>query len=451
MGFKNFRLNVIIRVLVLAASIAGLIFLILDTQYYATMVGLGIFIIIWLGAIINYVEKTNRDIAQFLNSIKFDDFSYTFTEKNIGGSFDRLNKEFNSVISKFREIRAEKEAQFHYLKTVVQHVGIGLISFRANGEIQLINSAAKKLLNVIPLRSIEDLSKFNEELARRVEILGNGEKDLIKIQNRNTELQLSIAATVFKLRKEEFKLVSIQNIQTELEEKEMEAWQNLIRVLTHEIMNSVTPISSLASTVDDAIVGHITDNPKPLEVNKEDLEDMHMAIQTIKRRSESLIKFVSDFRNMTRIPFPSKTLFHVKDLMEHIHHLMKPDIQKADVNFEMEIEPDNMSLNADRDQIEQVIINLLKNAIQAFGEQKEKNLYLRAWMDALSKIHITVEDNGPGIEKETLERIFIPFFTTKKSGSGIGLSLSKQIMRQHKGSINVDSIKGERTRFTLRF
>ena len=150
-------------------------------------------------------------------------------------------------------------------------------------------------------------------------------------------------------------------------------------------MNSVTPISSLASTVDDAIVGHLTDNPKPLEVNKEDFEDMHMAIQTIKRRSESLIKFVSDFRNMTRIPFPSKSLFHVKDLMEHIHQLMKPDFQNADVNFEMEIEPDNMSLNADRDQIEQVIINLLKNAIQAFGDQKEKNLYLRAWMMHLSK------------------------------------------------------------------
>ncbi len=415
------------------------------------MVGLGIFIIIWLGSIINYVEKTNRDIAQFLNSIKFDDFSYTFTDKKIGGSFERLNKEFNAVIGKFREIRAEKEAQFHYLKTVVQHVGIGLISFRSNGEIQLINSAAKKLLNVIPLRNINDLAKFSEELAGRVEILGNGEKDLIKIQDKNNDLQLSIAATVFKLRQEEFKLVSIQNIQSELEEKEMEAWQNLIRVLTHEIMNSVTPISSLASTVDDAIMEHLMDNPKPQEVEKEDLEDMHMAIQTIKRRSESLIKFVSDFRNMTRIPFPSKTLFPVKELLEHVHQTMKPDIAKADVKFEMEIEPDNISLNADRDQIEQVIINLMKNAIQAFGEQEDKRMYLRAWMDALSRVHISVEDNGPGIEKEALERIFIPFFTTKKTGSGIGLSLSRQIMRLHKGNLSAQSRMGERTVFSLRF
>jgi nitrogen fixation/metabolism regulation signal transduction histidine kinase len=451
MGFNNFRLNVLIRVAGLALTITGLILLIIKTEYYATMVGMGIFIIIWLGALVNYVEKTNRDIAQFLNSIKFDDFSYTFSEKKIGASFDRLNREFNSVLGKFREIRAEKEAQYHYLKTVVQHVSIGLVSFKSDGEIQLINSAAKKLLNVIPLRHLSDITQFNEELARRIEILGNGEKDLIKIKKKNQELQLSVAATVFKLRKEEFKLVSIQNIQSELEEKEMEAWQNLIRVLTHEIMNSVTPISSLASTVDDAIVSHISDNPDPRTVEKDDLEDMHMAIQTIKRRSESLIKFVSDFRDMTRIPYPSKSLFRVKDLLDHVYQLMKPDLDKAGVEFKFMIEPDNISVNADRDQIEQVIINLMKNAIQALAEQENKKICIKGWMDALSRVHIAVEDNGPGIEKEALERIFIPFFTTKKTGSGIGLSLSRQIMRLHKGNLSVDSSTGEKTVFTLRF
>jgi two-component system, NtrC family, nitrogen regulation sensor histidine kinase NtrY len=415
------------------------------------MVGIGIFNVILMIALINYVEKTNREIAQFLNSIKFDDFSYTFTERKKGQSFDRLNAEFNDVIGKFREIRAEKEAQFHYLKTVVQHVGIGLISFRSNGEIQLINSAAKKLLNVIPLRNLSDLSKFSEELASRVELLGNGEKDLIRIRKTDHELQLSVAATVFKLRKEEFKLVSFQNIQSELEEKEMEAWQNLIRVLTHEIMNSVTPISSLASTVDDAITTHLSESPNPQAVNKEDLEDMHLAIQTIKRRSESLIKFVSDFRNMTRIPFPSKTVFKVKDLVEHVQQLMKPDLESSGIEFTSHIEPDNIQINADRDQIEQVIINLMKNAIQAFGNERDKKIRIRGWIDALSKIHIAVEDNGAGIEKEALERIFIPFFTTKKTGSGIGLSLSRQIMRLHKGNISAESRIGEGTVFTLRF
>jgi nitrogen fixation/metabolism regulation signal transduction histidine kinase len=414
------------------------------------MVGLGIFIIIWVGSIIKYVEKTNRDIAHFLNSIKFDDFSYSFSESKVGASFDNLNIEFNAVIQKFREIRAEKEAQFHYLKTIVQHVGIGLISFRANGDIQLINTAAKKLLNIFPMRNLQDLAEFNEELARRVELLGNGDKDLIKIRKKNTELQLSVAATVFKLRKEEFKLVSFQNIQSELEEKEMEAWQNLIRVLTHEIMNSVTPISSLASTVDDAVISY-KDSPDPKRIEKEDLEDMHLAIKTIKRRSESLIKFVSDFRDMTRIPYPSKTVFHVKDMIEHIYQFMKPDLSENSIEFESKIEPENISINADRDQIEQVIINIMKNAIYALGERPDKKIKINAWMDELTRIFITVEDNGHGIEKDALERIFIPFFTTKKTGSGIGLSLSRQIMRLHKGNLSVESIDGEKTVFTLRF
>ena len=438
-------------VIVLTISINGLLVLILRTEYYASMIGMGIFILIWIGFLINYIEKTNRDIANFLNSIRFDDFSYTFTEAKVGASFDRLNKEFNSVIEKFREIRAEKEAQFHYLKTVVQHVGIGLVSFKTNGEVQLINSAAKKLLNVIPLRNLSDLNGLSEDLVRRIELLGNGERDLVKIDKKNQELQLAIAATVFKLRKEEYKLVSFTNIQSELEEKEMEAWQNLIRVLTHEIMNSVTPISSLASTVDDAIVSHITESPNPQTVNNDDLEDMHLAIQTIKRRSESLIKFVSDFRNMTRIPLPSRTKFPVHELLEHIQQLMKPDFEASKVEFKYVIEPDNISLNADREQIEQVIINLIKNAIQALEHEEGGKICIKAWLDALSRVYIAVEDNGPGIEKEALERIFIPFFTTKKTGSGIGLSLSRQIMRQHKGNLSAESEIGEKTVFTLRF
>lgn len=452
MVFKNFRFNIFFRVIILSLLISGIVYMIFETEYYASIIGLTIITIIWIGALINYVEKTNRDIAQFLKSIKFDDFSYSFTENKIGHSFDRLNREFNEVIEKFREIRAEKEAQFHYLKTVVQHVGIGLISFKANGEIQLINSAAKKLLNVFPLRNLDDLAAFNEELARRIEILGNGEKDLIKIDdNKNRDLQLSVAATVFKLRKEEYKLVSFANIHSELEEKEMEAWQNLIRVLTHEIMNSVTPISSLASTVNDGLKQHISESPDPSNVEQEDLEDMSMAIETIQRRSESLIKFVTDFRNMTRIPYPSKSLFKVKELLHHIHMFMKPDLDKAGVEFNMSIEPENMSLNADREQIEQVVINLIKNANQALAGQEGALINVNARMDTNSRVRISVEDNGPGIDREALERIFIPFFTTKKNGSGIGLSLSRQIMRLHQGNINAESENGEGTTFTLRF
>ncbi len=450
MGFKDFRILILVRILVLAFTIGVCAYLALYTEYYATFIAALIFVVVQIGLLVNFLDKTNKDIAKFLNSIRFDDFSYSFPDDQSGSSYNKLNREFNSVLQKFREIRAEKEAQYHYLKTVVQHIGVGLISFHPNGDVQLSNGAAKKLLRLGNIRHLKDLEALDPELPQRIEFMKNGENDLVKIYRGNSELQLSLQATVFKLRKEEFKLVSFQNIQSELEEKEMEAWQNLIRVLTHEIMNSVTPISSLASTVDSAIGGHIEGSKDPQLVDAEDLEDVHMAVQTIRRRSESLIKFVSDFRNMTRVPMPTKHIFKVEEMLEHIKQLLKPEMDKNEIDCLVEVNPNNIQLNADREQIEQVIINLIKNAQHALEETKPKKIEIRSWVDNNSRIFISVEDNGPGIEKEALERIFIPFFTTKKSGSGIGLSLSRQIMRLHKGNITAVSEPGK-TRFTLKF
>ncbi len=450
MGFKDFRVLVFIRILVLAMTIGICAYLILDTEYYATFIAALFFAVVQIGLLVNFLDKTNKDIAKFLNSIRFDDFSYSFPDDHSGSSYNKLNREFNSVLSKFRDIRAEKEAQYHYLKTVIQHIGVGLISFMPNGDVQLSNGAAKRILRLGNIRNLQDLSSLDPDLPERIELLENGETDLVKIHRGSSELQLALQATVFKLRKEEFKLVSFQNIQSELEEKEMEAWQNLIRVLTHEIMNSVTPISSLASTIDNAILGHIEGSNDPQYVESEDLEDIHMAISTIRKRSESLIKFVSDFRNMTRVPMPNKSLFRVGDMLDHIYQLMKPEMEKIGCNCEVSVEPDSIQLHADREQIEQVIINLIKNAQHAMVEVNNPKIALKAWVDSNSRVFISVEDNGPGIEKEALERIFIPFYTTKKTGSGIGLSLSRQIMRLHKGNINVVSEPGN-TRFTLKF
>jgi nitrogen fixation/metabolism regulation signal transduction histidine kinase len=450
MAFKDFRIFVFIRIIVLSFTIGISAYLILYTEYYATFIAALFFTIVQIGLLVNFLDKTNKDVAKFLNSIRFDDFSYSFPDDHSGSSFNKLNREFNAVLQKFREVRAEKEAQYHYLKTVIQNVGVGLISFHPNGDVQLSNGAAKKLLRIGSIRHLKDLEVLDEGLPERIDLMNNGDTDLVKIYRGNSELQLAIKATVFKLRKEEFKLVSFQNIQSELEEKEMEAWQNLIRVLTHEIMNSVTPISSLASTVDDTIAAHISDSKNPQLVDPEDLEDVHLAVKTIRKRSESLIKFVSDFRNMTRVPIPTKSIFRVKEMLEHIYRLMKPDLEKAGIKCELKVDPDNIQVNADREQIEQVIINLIKNAQHALEENSKKLIVINSWVDSNSRVFVSVDDNGTGIEKEALERIFIPFFTTKKTGSGIGLSLSRQIMRMHKGNITAISEPGK-TRFTLKF
>ena len=403
--------------------------------------------------LVQFLDKTNKEIVSFLHSIKYDDFTHTYHTKNEGSSLDMLYEEFNKVIKKFREIRAEKEAQYHYLKTIVQHVGIGIITFEKNGDIQIINSAAKTQLNIDQVKNIGQLNTISPQLVDTFNMLKTGGRDLVKIERGGDDVQLAVYAIELSLRGKEFKLISIQNIQSELEEKEMEAWQNLIRVLTHEIMNSVTPISSLAATVEDDLEYQLKNNSLD-QITTEDVEDMHTALKTIHNRSDGLIKFVNDFRNLTRTPIPNFELLEVRALFDHILILLKFDMERENIKLECDFE-DALQVHVDKEQIEQVLINLIKNAIQALAENdedgKDKSIVIKAGHHEKTGIFISIGDNGPGIDEEALKKIFIPFFTTKKSGSGIGLSLSKQIMRKHKGSITVKSTINEGTEFVLRF
>ena len=250
---------------------------------------------------------------------------------------------------------------------------------------------------------------------------------------------------------ENFKLISLQNIRTELEEKEMEAWQKLVRVLTHEIMNSVTPISSLATTVEGELVSHLDNNIGECTMNKEDLEDIHLAVQTIQRRSEGLIRFVNDFRSLTHTPEPKFQMVSVNEMFDQLKILLKHEFEENKIHFTIFVEPTNLTISIDPELIQQVLINLIKNAVQALNEQEDRQIELRAFQDEKNNTLFILKDNGPGIDEEAQTKIFIPFFTTKKTGSGIGLSLSRQIMRQHNGSISVRSKTNLGTEFILRF
>lgn len=406
-------------------------------------------------ALFSHLDKSNREIANFLSSIQYDDFSNTYTYRKTGGSIDLLYEQFNNVMKKFRDIRAEKEAQYTYLKTIVQHVGIGIITFDKSGEIQILNTAARQLLQIGQIKNISNLKSISQVLVDGFFMLKTGGRDLIKIERNGEEVQLAIYAIELTMRGEEFKLISLQNIKSELEEKEMEAWQNLIRVLTHEIMNSVTPISSLAGTVESELGLQLKNDDEVNHIPKEEIEDLYLAVQTIHRRSDSLIKFVSDFRNLTRLPLPKLAPTKVRDLLDHVLMLLKFEIETADIKLTYKVEPKNLEVMVDKEQIEQVLINLVKNAVQALDEneemEKEKILKISATGTDSNGVAISITDNGSGIEEDALKKIFIPFFTTKKNGSGIGLSLSKQIMRQHKGSISVKSVLNQGTEFVLRF
>jgi two-component system, NtrC family, nitrogen regulation sensor histidine kinase NtrY len=449
MGFKNLRFSVIVRVILLISTIFLLAYTYYKSENQVNIFFISLAVVIQVYSLIRTLEKSNREISNFLSSIKYDDFTATYPEKGNSASVDQLYREFNSVIKKFREIRADKEANYHYFRTIVQHVGIGLITFNKKGDIQIINSAAKKLIGIEGVQNIYELSKVSPKLVESLVKLKTGGSDLINFTQDGSNTQLSIYVIELILRGEEFKLVSVQNIQSELEEKEMEAWQNLIRVLTHEIMNSVTPLSSLAATVRDNLVDNIEDD---VPIEKEELEDIYLAVQTIERRSQGLIRFVSDFRNLTKIPQPKLATESIRRVLDYIQVLLKHELSQKKIKMSLTVDPIDLKFNIDKELIDQVLINILQNAIHALEENtEERHIMIRAFVNEYNRPTIVIRDNGCGIDEEALAKVFIPFFTTKKQGSGIGLSLSKQIMRKHGGGISVKSVMNEGTEFTLRF
>ena len=330
------------------------------------------------------------------------------------------------------------------------HVGIGLIIFKEDGKIEIFNSAARKLLKINRAESIYDLKEVSETLVNVFMKLKTGGRELVRLKIGDDYVQLSVYAIELTLRGENVKLISIQNIQSELEEKEMEAWQNLVRVLTHEIMNSVTPISSLAGIVEEELKQHL-EAGQGTALTRDQLNDIHLSLQTISKRSEGLIHFVKEFRSLTNIPKPRQVQIEVKTLLEELTMLHRKELMEKNIQLKISVYPDDLTISADKNMIDQVIINLIKNAIQAFEDQEEKTIELKAALNEKSRPVISIRDNGTGIDPEAMEKIFIPFFTTKKSGSGIGLSLSRQIMRQHQGTLSVKSTVGKGTAFFMRF
>ena len=400
--------------------------------------------------LIEFLDRTNRNLTSFLDSIKFDDFSFSAKGDIQDPIVYQLDRKLNDAMKKLRSSRREKDSESLFFKNIVMHVGIGLIAFKEDGKIEIFNSAARKLLKANQTNTLQDLNDVSESLVSAFQKLKTGGRELIRLKIGEEIVQLSVYAIELTLRGENVKLISLQNIQSELEEKEMEAWQNLVRVLTHEIMNSVTPISSLAGIVEEELKQKLREQQdKPL--SKEQLQDIHLSLQTISKRSEGLVHFVKEFRSLTSIPKPKPIQFDVKSLLDEICLLHKKELTEKNISLTIQIYPEDLTLLADRGMIEQVVINLVKNAIQAFEDQDTKKIELIAALNEKSKPVISIKDNGSGIDPEAIDKIFIPFFTTKKSGSGIGLSLSRQIMRQHQGSLTVKSTPEKGTEFIMRF
>ncbi len=452
MVFKNFRVNAGLRILLLIVTIFLLLFTLMN-KHILTTVLLGVFTVYQIFSLYQFVDKTNRHLASFLESIRFSEFTRSFNVEGMGSSFDQLNKAFNDVIQDFQAIRSEKEEHFHYLQNVVQNTDVSIIAYLKDGTVDMINKAAKKLFQISDLKNIKGLEHLSTELVQTLLDLKPGHHYLIKVQDEDDLLQLAIFGTEIKLKNKFITLVTLKNIQNVLEDQETEAWQKLIRVLTHEIMNSITPIASISSTLDimlkDIRAKEKKDNE--CEMDKDTVIELHKALQTINKRSIGLLHFVNTYRNLTRIPNPNFNITNARNIFENIIHLMEDEIKKSGINIEIRIEPEDLQVSADEELIVQVLINLVKNSIHALEKTSDGKIILKSFFNKRGRPTMQVIDNGPGILPDVLDKVFIPFFTTNPKGSGIGLSLSRQILRLHGGTITAYSRPDIETVFSLTF
>jgi nitrogen fixation/metabolism regulation signal transduction histidine kinase len=397
--------------------------------------------------LITFVERSNRGMVRFLEAIEHADLSDTISTGLRGNTYDELNASFARVLGQFRVIRQEREENLRYLETVVQHVGIGLIAYREDGVIELANTAARRLLHATRLDCIDHLASVSADLVASLQNARPGQRQMLILKNGSGPQQISILTTQLRLSDRNITLASFQNITSELGAKELEAWQNVIRVLAHEIRNSLTPISSLASTIAESL----DEGQNMVAQSGLDRQEMHEALVTIQRRSEGLLQFVDSYRRLTRIPAPSFAPVSVAALLSDTVTLLQAHIAPGNISLTHSVEPADLTVYADAQLIGQVLTNLSLNAVDSLAGRSGGVIRLRGMLDGYGKAKISVTDNGPGILREALDQVFVPFYTTKKGGSGIGLSLSRQIMRMHHGQLTVSSTPYHETTFTLLF
>lgn len=444
MVYKSFHINCIVRILLIILNLYVFFYLCFRTNFYATIVITGVFPIFQIFGLFHYINKTNRFLVRAFESIQYDNFSEKIKTPLEDSFFRELCDELNQIIEKFKKNRIEKEQQFQYLKAIIDQTGMGLISIKQTGEISLMNKAARVILKIPQFKHIKQLEAVNKELSDLLIKMKTGEKENFDYSDNGISAQFAVYSSDISLKNEHYKLFTIQNIQKELEEKEMDAWKKLIRVLSHEIMNSITPISSLAATANLLII-------KKEKMSPSDAEDLCQALYTIEKRSQGLIQFVQNYRRFARIPDPNFQILSVAALFKRIENLTQNQLRQDSVQFRMSVKPDNLQIKADPDLIEQVLLNLMTNAIEALNETDKPKIQLIAEMNEKPNMVISVTDNGCGIEQAVLSKVFIPFFTTKPDGSGIGLSLSRQIMRLHGGTIRIESEPGVQTMSLLVF
>uniref|UniRef100_UPI0040470EEE sensor histidine kinase n=3 Tax=Roseivirga sp. TaxID=1964215 RepID=UPI0040470EEE len=446
---KRFALLVILRVSLLMLSMTALAFIFAKTELFFNQIILLSIIVIQIAELIRFITFTNRELAKLLMAIRYSDFSISFKGKKHGKSFQELQNAFVEIIEAFKKVSVEKEAQFKFLKVIVDNINVGIIAIKEEHQIELMNQSAQQLLGIAVPKYWKQFVQFSPNFASEFAEMEDNERKLIELNIKEEKLQISAHVTRLKILNYRYSIITFQNIKSEIEQKEIEAWHKLIRILTHEIMNSVTPITSLTETMRMMLQHDEINEKKVKELSEEDLDDFRFSLGTIQRRSEGLLHFVEDYRKLTRVKNLDKEQVSTAELLENMAQLMTPELQKEQITLELRLK-NSFELYIDRKLIEQVLINLITNAKHALKTTEKPLITISAFSHESEKV-IEITDNGTGIDESKIDQIFIPFFSTKENGSGIGLSLSKQIMKKHKGDLTVKSEKDKGASFRMAF
>lgn len=448
MGFKSFRFRLIMRIMLLMLAILGFLHFAGKPGYVFTSIEFGIFTIILVIELILFVERGYRQVIQMLSSVKEKDYNITFSPAHRTYIFQNLSEILNDLVKSHKQVRIERELHYQFLNHIVDQLNSGIACFDSQGKVTLANSALRNTLGVKHIRNISSFSTISPAFPSIIKDLKTGEERLFSFVHKGELKRFFVSSTKIKLLEKDYTLVAMQNVNTPIQEAENESYKRLIRVLTHEIMNSVTPILSLSQSMNEMFLE--SESEAPINISAQDLDDVIAGYQAIALRSRALMRFVTDFKSLSNLPKPQITNVSIEHLFRNIRSLLSGTLAEKGINISFQIAPSITTINVDQDLIEQVLINLIRNSIDAVATcPQEPQIVIEAAQES-GYTTLSVTDNGCGITPSSFDQIFVPFFTTKQNGSGIGLSLSRQIVQLHGGTIYFRSEPNSSTTFTIR-
>ncbi|MCH9695327.1 MAG: histidine kinase [Gammaproteobacteria bacterium] len=450
MIFRQFTLLLIVRLTLVGFAMAVLVWLALRPGYHSAMLISGTILLLLSAELWRFVSRTNREVVRFLGAARYADYSQRFDFSNDGAGFRALGEAFTDIIGRMRERRADQELEVRRLRALIEHIPVPLLTLHSDEAISLQNNASRRLFGAEHVTRLRDLRKFGTSFADAVSSAVPGERRLVTFAVEGIEYHLTLATTEIIIAGQSERLVSLQDIQSELDATQAEAWEDLVRVLTHEIMNSITPVTSLAMTASD-VVDDVLRKQKLGDPLDEDLEDLRDAVTTVARRSKSLTQFVDSYRQISRLAPPEKKRVHLGDLFASAAQLAKSEWPETDLEVDVVVTPSELDVFADRDLLEPVLLNLLRNAWQSTRQIDRPMISLSGRLNRRNNVVIEIADNGPGVPDSIAKKIFVPFFTTKEGGSGVGLALARQVMIAHGGFIRLSRNDSGGATFSLTF